>query len=240
MSADVISPISAEKHRHHRDVTGGWLRPAVFGGMDGLVSNFALISGVVGGGAPNTFVVVTGLAGLVAGACSMAVGEYTSVASQTELMQAEIAIEKAELARNPAGELAELKALYRARGLDAETAEKVATQLTAQPEMAWRVHVREELGVDPDDLPSPYVAAASSFCAFAVGAALPILPFLLGASGLLIAAILSVAGLLLAGGMVARLTARPWWTGALRQLLLGGFAAVVTFGIGSLVGTGLS
>src|SRR5437868_738383 len=143
MSADVISPISAEKHRHHRDVTGGWLRPAVFGGVDGLVSNFALISGVVGGGAPNTFVVVTGLAGLVAGAC-------------------------------------------------------------------------------------------------AVGAALPILPFLLGASGLLIAAILSVAGLLLAGGMVARLTARPWWTGALRQLLLGGFAAVVTFGIGSLVGTGLS
>ncbi|MEU8249672.1 VIT1/CCC1 transporter family protein [Nonomuraea sp. NPDC048916] len=240
MSADVLSFPSVEKHRHHRDVTGGWLRPAVFGAMDGLVSNFALISGVVGGGAVNSVIVITGLAGLAAGACSMAAGEYTSVASQTELMRAEIEIEKAELARNPDGELAELTALYNARGLDGETAAKVAQQITAQPELVWRVHVREELGVDPDQLPSPYLAASSSFSAFAAGAAIPVLPFVFGASGLLVAAIVSVLGLVLAGGVVARLTARPWWTGALRQLTLGGFAAVVTFGIGSLVGAGLS
>jgi vacuolar iron transporter family protein len=229
----------SEWHHRHRDVTGGWLRPAVFGAMDGLVSNFALISGVVGGGAGRTVVIVTGLAGLVAGACSMAVGEYTSVASQTELMRAEIEVEKAELARNPEGELAELTALYRTRGVDPETSEKVARQITAQPELAWRVHVREELGVDPDDLPSPYVAALSSFAAFAVGAAVPVLPFLFGASGLLVAALISVLGLLVLGGVVARLTARPWWTGALRQLGLGAFAAAVTFGIGSLVGNTL-
>ncbi|GGT16860.1 membrane protein [Nonomuraea spiralis] len=240
MSADVMSSPAAEKHQHHRDVTGGWLRPAVFGAMDGLVSNFALISGIVGGGASGTVVVVTGLAGLAAGACSMAAGEYTSVASQTELMQAEIAVEKVELARNPEGERAELTALYRARGLDVETAEKVAAQISAQPELAWRVHVREELGVDPDDLPSPYVAALSSFTAFAVGAIIPVLPFVFGASGLLLAAIVSILGLLVAGGIVARLTARPWWAGALRQLILGSFAAAATFGIGSLVGAGLS
>ncbi|MEV0586157.1 VIT1/CCC1 transporter family protein [Nonomuraea sp. NPDC050310] len=227
------------KEHHHRDVTGGWLRPAVFGAMDGLVSNFALISGVVGAGATGTVAVVTGLAGLVAGACSMAVGEYTSVASQTELTKAEIENEKAELARNPEGELAELTALYRGRGLDAETSEKVARQLTAEPEVAWRVHVREELGVDPDDLPSPYLAAGSSFAAFAAGAAVPVLPFALGATGLLVAALASVLGLLLAGGIVARLTARPWWAGALRQLVLGAFAAAVTYGIGSAVGASL-
>ncbi|GLX02558.1 VIT1/CCC1 transporter family protein [Microtetraspora sp. NBRC 16547] len=239
MSVETALP-PVEKHQHHRDVTGGWLRPAVFGAMDGLVSNFALISGVVGGGAPNAIVVVTGLAGLAAGACSMAAGEYTSVASQTELMRAEIDIEKAELERNPDGELAELIALYEARGLDADTAERVARQLTEQPELAWRVHVREELGVDPDDLPSPYVAAFSSFTAFALGAIIPVLPFILGATGLAVAAVVSMLGLLGAGALVARLTARPWWRGALRQLLLGGIAAAATFGIGSLVGAGLS
>ncbi|WP_067177763.1 VIT1/CCC1 transporter family protein [Microtetraspora niveoalba] len=239
MSVDVALP-PVEKHRHHRDVTGGWLRPAVFGAMDGLVSNFALISGVVGGGAPNTIVVVTGLAGLAAGACSMAAGEYTSVASQAELMRAEIDIEKAELERDPEGELAELVALYETRGLDTDTAERVARQLTARPELAWRVHVREELGVDPDDLPSPYVAALSSFTAFALGAVIPVLPFMLGATGLAVAGVISMLGLLGAGAVVARLTARPWWRGALRQLALGGLAAAATFGIGSLVGAGLS
>ncbi|MFI0349107.1 VIT1/CCC1 transporter family protein [Actinomadura sp. 9N407] len=230
----------AEHHRGHRDVTGGWLRPAVFGAMDGLVSNFALISGVVGGGASSATVVITGLAGLAAGACSMAAGEYTSVASQTELMRAEIEVERTELARDPDGELAELTALYRARGLDERTAGSVARQLSERPEVAWRVHVREELGVDPDDLPSPYVAAGSSFTAFALGAIIPVLPFMLGADGLLVAAVASTLALLAAGAVVARLTARPWWRGALRQLVLGGLAAAATFGIGGLVGAGLS
>lgn len=155
MTVGLAEPYSSERHHSHRDVTGGWLRPAVFGAMDGLVSNFALIAGVVGAAGAGRGAVLAGFAGLVAGACSMAAGEYTSVKSQTELMRAEIAVERRELARDPEGEQAELAALYRARGLDAELAERVAAGLSADPEQALRVHVREELGVDPDDLPSP-------------------------------------------------------------------------------------
>lgn len=163
--ADVNEP---EIHHAHRDVTGGWLRPATFGVMDGLVSNFALVAGVVGGGAATHAVVLTGLAGLAAGACSMASGEYISVSSQTELMRAEIGVEQRELRRNPHGELQELTAIFEAKGIRPELAAEVARDLTDDPEVAWRVHVREELGVDPDDLPSPWLAAGSSFVAFAV------------------------------------------------------------------------
>lgn len=146
---------TAEIHHQHRDVTGGWLRPATFGVVDGLVSNFALVAGVVGGGAGTHTVLLTGLAGLTAGACSMATGEFVSVSSQNELAQAEIAREQHELATNPAGELRELTLAYQAKGVRQELAEEVARALTAEPDVAWRVHVREELGVDPDDLPSP-------------------------------------------------------------------------------------
>lgn len=231
---------SPEIHHEHRDVNGGWLRPATFGVMDGLVSNVALVAGVVGGGATGTAVVLTGLAGLVAGACSMATGEYTSVASQTELTRAEIAIEKRELRSNPEGELQELIEMYEQKGLRRELAVEVATELTADPDVAWRVHVREELGVDPDDLPSAWVAAGSSFAAFSVGAFLPVLPFLLGATSVLPALALSGAALFLTGALVARLTGRPLWVGGGRQLGLGALAAAVTFGVGLLVGTGLS
>lgn len=240
MTVELSAPYSPEHHRHHRDVTGGWLRPAVFGAMDGLVSNFALIAGVVGAAGAGRGALLAGFAGLVAGACSMAAGEYTSVRSQTELMRAEIAVERLELARNPEGELNELAALYRARGLDAELATRVATKLSADPEQALRVHVREELGVDPDDLPSPYVAALSSFCAFAAGALVPLVPFLFGASGLVVALVLSLLGLFIFGAAVARMTARPWWLGGLRQLALGTAAACVTFGLGHLLGITLA
>jgi vacuolar iron transporter family protein len=208
--------------------------------MDGLVSNFALISGVVGAGAPATMVVVTGLAGLAAGASSMAAGEYVSVASQAELMGAEIGVERRELARNPAGERHELALLYQARGLDRSLAEQVAEQLSRDPEVAWRIHVREELGVDPDDLPSPRVAAASSFAAFSMGALLPLLPFLLGLHSLGTTVAVSAVGLFVSGAVVARLTTMSAWYGGLRQLLLGAAAALVTFGIGWLVGTNLA
>ncbi|HEY5836977.1 MAG TPA: VIT1/CCC1 transporter family protein [Streptomyces sp.] len=228
-----------EIHRHHRDVTGGWLRPAVFGVMDGLVSNAALIAGVVGGGAPASATAVAGLAGLVAGACSMATGEYTSVASQSELVHAEIAVERAELAKHPEDEQRELALLFQTRGLDAELAAEVAERLHRDPDVAWRVHVREELGVDPDDLPSPWVAAGSSFLAFALGALIPLLPFLLGRASLGAALTLSVIALFVAGAAVARLTGRSVWFGGGRQLVLGAAAAVVTFGVGSVVGTGL-
>jgi VIT1/CCC1 family predicted Fe2+/Mn2+ transporter len=239
MTADVAeSP--AELHHSHRDVTGGWLRPATFGVMDGLVSNFALVAGVVGGGASSKVVIVTGLAGLVAGACSMASGEFTSVSSQTELMKAEIEVERRELAKHPEEELKELTMMYEAKGLRPELAAQVARELTADPAVALDVHVREELGVDPNDLPSPWVAAGSSFAAFAFGAVIPLLPFLFGASSVLPALLLSVIGLVVTGGIVARITARPFWYGGGRQLLLGGISAAVTYAIGLLVGTGLS
>ncbi|MFB4263586.1 VIT1/CCC1 transporter family protein [Nonomuraea sp. GTA35] len=240
MTIELVRPESPEQHHSHRDVTGGWLRPAVFGAMDGLVSNFALIAGVVGAAGAGQGAVLAGFAGLIAGACSMAAGEYTSVKSQTELMRAEIAVERRELARNPAGEQAELAALYRSRGLDPELAERVAAGLSADPEQALRVHVREELGVDVDDLPSPYVAAASSFGAFAAGALVPLAPFLFGASGLMVAVVLSVVALFGFGAAVAVMTARPWWLGGLRQLALGVGAATVTFGLGHLLGVTVS
>ncbi|MCF6474580.1 hypothetical protein FAF44_40290 [Nonomuraea sp. MG754425] len=240
MTIELVRPESPEQHHSHRDVTGGWLRPAVFGAMDGLVSNFALIAGVVGAAGAGQGAVLAGFAGLIAGACSMAAGEYTSVKSQTELMRAEIAVERRELARNPEGERAELAALYRARGLDPELAERVADGLSADPEQALRVHVREELGVDPDDLPSPYLAAASSFGAFAVGALVPLAPFLFGASGIMVALVLSVVALFGFGAAVAAMTARPWWLGGLRQLALGVGAATVTYGLGHLLGVSLS
>jgi vacuolar iron transporter family protein len=229
-----------ELHHSHRDVTGGWLRPATFGVMDGLVSNFALVAGVLGGGAAGKVVIMTGLAGLVAGACSMAAGEFTSVSSQTELMRAEIDVERAELKAHPEEEMKELALMYEAKGLRPALAAEVARELSSNPDIALDVHVREELGVDPNDLPSPWIAAGSSFAAFALGALVPLLPFLFGATSVLPALLLSVLGLLVTGGVVARITARPFWYGGGRQLLLGGLSAAVTFAIGLLVGTGLS
>jgi vacuolar iron transporter family protein len=230
----------AELHQHHRDVSGGWLRPASFGIMDGLVSNLALVTGVVGSGASTHTVVITGLAGLVAGACSMAVGEFTSVSSQAELMAAEIAVERRELKRNPAGEEQELAHIFERKGISPTLAGEVARELSANHEEAWRTHVREELGVDPDDLPSPWVAAGASFLSFAVGALLPLLPFLLGATTVLPALLVAVFALFGTGGVIARLTARPIWFGGGRQLLLGALSAAVTYSVGVLVGTGLA
>jgi VIT1/CCC1 family predicted Fe2+/Mn2+ transporter len=229
-----------EIHHAHRDVTGGWVRPATFGAMDGLVSNFALVAGVMGGGASGQAVVLTGMAGLVAGACSMAVGEFTSVSSQAELTQAEIETEQRELIANPHEELKELTQVYEAKGLSTALAADVARELSRGSDTAWRVHVREELGIDPDDLPSPWVAAGSSFVAFAFGALVPMLPLIVGAPSIMTVAAVSALGLFGSGAVIARLTARPSWFGGARQLLLGGLTAAVTYGIGMLVGTGLA
>lgn len=235
------APYAGPEHHHeHRDVTGGWLRPAVFGVMDGLVSNTALVAGVAGGGASSDTVLLAGLAGLAAGAFSMATGEYVSVASQTELTRAEIEIEKREIARVPAAEQAELAAIYRSRGVDEATAAEVARQLSRDPELVWRVHAREELGVDPDDLPSPWTAAGSSFVAFVVGALVPVLPYLLGADSLLVTVVLGLLALFVAGAFVSRFTDRGVLYSGGRQLLLGGAAAGLTYAVGSLVGTGIS
>ncbi|NJQ02457.1 VIT1/CCC1 transporter family protein [Streptomyces zingiberis] len=235
---DAHRPHEAHRDNHtHRDVNGGWLRPAVFGAMDGLVSNLALITGVAGGDVATRTIVITGLAGLAAGAFSMAAGEYTSVASQRELVLAELEVERDEIRRNPREEQEELAALYVSRGVEPELAREVARQLSRDPDQALEIHVREELGVDPAELPSPAVAAVSSFGAFAVGAVLPVLPFLLGAERLWPAVLTALAGLFLCGAVVAKVTARSWWYSGLRQLLLGGAAAALTYGLGSVLGT---
>lgn len=224
---------------HHRDVSGGPLRAGVFGAMDGLVSNFSLVAGVMGAGLATKTVILTGLAGLAAGAFSMAAGEYTSVVSQAEAMEAEIEKEKRELARNPAGEAAELAEIYRGYGMSPEVAQTAAEQITANPDTNWRVHAREEMGIDPDDLPSPYVAAGSSFLFFTLGALLPLIPLFLGFGSVWAVAIVAALGLFGSGAIVARLTTRSAWFGGMRQLLLGLAAAAATYGFGALVGGGL-
>lgn len=227
----------------HPDVTGGWLRPAVFGAMDGLVSNVALIAGMAGGTrhlGDASAVVLAGIAGLVGGAFSMATGEYVSVASQSEAAQREIARERVEILRNPAGEAAELARTYVANGLDPLLADEVARQIHADVDNAVAVHVREELGVDPYDLPSPRLAAASSFAAFAVGAFVPLLPYLLGSTTLLPAAVLTLVALFACGAVVARVTVRPWWYGGARQVLMGAGSAAVTYTLGLLIGSAVT
>ncbi|MBB2912919.1 VIT1/CCC1 family predicted Fe2+/Mn2+ transporter [Streptosporangium becharense] len=230
----------AEIHHQHRDVNGGWLRPSVFGAMDGLVSNFALIAGVAGGTDSTKVVVLAGVAGLAAGAFSMAGGEYVSVASQRELALAEIDVERRELERHPDAEQQELAQLYEARGVEPAVAAEVARQISRDPAKALEVHTEAELGVTPRDLPSPRTAAFSSFLSFSVGAILPLLPYLLGVTSLVASAVLSCLSLFGAGALVSRVTARSWWYSGLRQLLVGVVAAGLTFALGNLLGgTGL-
>ena len=220
----------------HRDVAGGWLRPAVFGAMDGLVTNVSLIAGVGGGGGSQHAIVLTGLAGLAAGAFSMAAGEFVSVSSQNELVQAEVDKERQELAHNADAEQAELVGMLRRRGISAATARLAAAEISAHPDKALAVHTLEELGVNSADLPSPYVAAGASLVSFAVGALIPLLPYALGADSLWLALALAAIAAIAGGGMVARLTGRPFWRGALRQLVLGALAAGITYLIGLAVG----
>jgi vacuolar iron transporter family protein len=236
LKADSQGQSQSHADHHHQDVTGGWLRPAVFGAMDGLVSNFALIAGVAGGQASQQVVLLAGLAGLAAGAFSMAAGEYISVASQSELAQAEIEVERRELARYPEAEREELAQVFADRGVDPDLAAEVARQLSRDPEDALEAHAVTELGVTPGDLPSPLLAAGSSFLSFAVGAVLPVLPYLFGTGSLWPAAVIAALGLFLAGALVSRVTARPWWFSGLRQLTLGAAAAAITYGVGALIG----
>jgi len=239
MTTESLSPDVPKIQHEHPDVTGGWLRPAVFGAMDGLVSNLALIAGVAGGTRDHTgstAVVLAGLAGLAAGAFSMAAGEYTSVASQSEAAQREIDKERREIIANPVAETDELARMYVEKGLDPELAREVARQIHADVDNAVTVHAREELGVDPDDLASPMTAAVSSFLSFAVGALIPVLPYLLGAGSLLPGLLVTLLALFLCGAVVTQVTSRSWWYGGLRQTVLGAAAAGLTYLFGSLVG----
>src|SRR6202030_2372249 len=183
MAPENRSRADAQGHEgghHHRDVSGGWLRPAVFGAMDGLVTNVSLIAGVSGGRLGSHTIVVTGLAGLAAGACSMAAGEFVSVSSQNELIQSEVDKERLELEHTAAAEQAELATMLRARGVSHATARQAAAEISANPEKALAVHALEELGVDHTELPSPIVAAGASLASFAAGAVIPLLPYLAG------------------------------------------------------------
>jgi VIT1/CCC1 family predicted Fe2+/Mn2+ transporter len=235
------APLAAEAHEHsHADVSGGWLRAAVFGAMDGLVTNTALVAGVGGGGAAPRAIVLAGVASLVAGAISMALGEYTSVKTQNEQLDHEVEKERRELERNPEGELAELIEMLRVRGVEDGLAHDVAVQLSRDPATALRLHVVAELGLNPEDKPSPRVAAVSSFLTFATGALIPLLPYLLGVSLLWAALLCGGLGLLAAGALSARFTPRQGWYAGLRQLLFGAAAAGITYAVGSLIGVAIA
>jgi VIT1/CCC1 family predicted Fe2+/Mn2+ transporter len=231
--------ISAWSHRH-RDVSGGWLRPTVFGAVDGLVTNAALIAGVGGGGVASHEIVLTGFAGLVAGAFSMGTGEYVSVTNQNELVQAEVALERRMHAEFPEIEQAELADTFRGYGADAQTAARMAAAVSRDPERALQVHTRQELGVDWQELPSAVLAGCASLVAFSIGALVPLMPYLLGLSDLLVPLLVTALALVAGGMVVGRLTGRPLIYSGLRQLALGSVAVAVTFGIGRLIGSPIS
>lgn len=225
---------------HHGDVSGGWLRAAVFGAMDGLVTNISLIAGVSGGGVDRNAIVLTGAAGLVAGAVSMALGEYSSVRTQNEQLDAEVAKERRELRLHGAAEQRELVLLLRRAGLSPDLSERIATEAATKPDLQLRLHALTELGVVPDEKPSPWTAAASSFVCFAIGALIPLLSFLLGSDELWLGLAIGGIGLFIAGALASRATAGRWWAGGFRQLTLGAAAAGITYLVGTLVGTTVS
>jgi VIT1/CCC1 family predicted Fe2+/Mn2+ transporter len=222
-------------HRH-RDVSGGSLRPTVFGAVDGLVTNASLIAGVGGGGVSARTIILTGVAALVAGAFSMGTGEYIAVTNQNELVQSEVSLERTMLARFPAAEEAELAEYFCGYGADPGTAARMAAAVSKDPDTALRLHTREELGLDPAELPSAVLAGVASLFAFSLGALVPLLPYLLGWPVLAASLGITAVALITGGMVVGRLTGRPVLRSGLRQLLLGAVAVAITFGVGSLIG----
>jgi vacuolar iron transporter family protein len=226
----------------HRGGLGGNLRASVFGVSDGLVSNASLVLGVAGAGAASGYVLLTGTAGMLAGALSMAAGEYVSVRSQREMYEYQIALEREEVAEYPEEEAEELALIYEARGLELQQARGVSRALLAHPEQALDVLAREELGLNPDDLGSPWGAATSSFISFAVGATVPLLPFFARASGtfaLVVTAVLTCVTLFGVGLTLSLFTGRDALKGALRMVLIGAGAGVVSFLVGRAVGVAI-
>jgi VIT1/CCC1 family predicted Fe2+/Mn2+ transporter len=182
--------------------------------------------------------VLTGVAGLIAGAVSMSLGEYTSVKTQNEQLDLEVAKERQELQRNAEGELVELTRMLPSRGVEPPLAREVAEQLSRDPEVALRLHIVAEIGLSPEDKPSPRLAAGSSLLTFAIGALFPLLPYLFGVSLLWVSLLCGGVGLMAAGALSSRFTPRPWWYAGLRQLLFGGIAAGITYLIGLAIGVG--
>ena len=203
-----LAALGAGWSHRHRDVSGGWLRPTVFGAVDGLVTNASLISGLGGGGVSAHTVVLTGVASLVAGAFSMGTGEFISVTNQNELVGAEVLLEQQMLTRFPAAEEEELAGYFRDYGADPQTAARMAAAVSRDPDIALQIHTRQELGVDPQELPSPLLAGVSSLFAFSAGAVIPLLPYLFGASSLALTLALTAVALT-AGGMAVGRLHRP-------------------------------
>lgn len=218
----------------------GALRAGVLGINDGLVSNLSLVMGVAGGISDSTLVLLAGLAGLVAGALSMAAGEYISVASQREFYSNLVRWERAELILWPKEEETELAKIFQQKGLEEHEAKLVAARIMSEPEAALDVHVREELGIDPDDLGgSPWTAAISSFISFAIGALMPIIPFIFGGEGtggIAIGAAISAVSLIIVGGGLGWITGIGITKAALRMLLIGTAAAAITYAVGAVIG----
>jgi VIT1/CCC1 family predicted Fe2+/Mn2+ transporter len=223
---------------HHRAVSGGAARAAVFGISDGLVSNVGLILGVAGADAAAGVVRVAGLAGLIAGAISMAAGEYNSMRVQAELLERELDMERRELHRNPHVETVELALIYQSRGMDPDRARELAEATMQDPDQALQAHAREELGIDPDELGSPVAAATSSLVAFSVGALVPLVPWLFGGGTAATVASLALAlvAAAIVGTIVSRFTEKHRGATVLRQIAFTAVPAAITYAIGSAVG----
>jgi len=237
-----VMPEPPPAEHHHRDVQGGAARAGVFGVSDGLVSNVSLILGVAGAAPAPGVVRLAGLAGLIAGAVSMAAGEYVSMRAQAELLERELEMERIELRRNPHHEVAELSQIYASRGIDPDRARAMAQDVMRDPELALEAHAREELGIDPSSLGSPVGAAVSSFASFTAGALLPLLPWFVatGTAAVVASVILAALGAIALGVALARFTGRSAVKSAARQVAIAGGAAGVTFLVGNLVGVGVS
>ena len=238
-----VNAVGGGIERRHRGLSGGGnLRAAVFGINDGLVSNASLIFGVAGASSDAAVVLLTGVAGLAAGAFAMAAGEFVSVRSQRELFEYQIGLERDELEEYPDAEAQELALIYRAKGLSAVEADRVARQLISDPEHALDTLAREELGLNPDELGSPWGAAISSLLSFAVGAAIPLLPVVFGAGerALPLSALLTAMALFAVGATLSLFTGRGALFSGARMMLLGSLAAAVTFGIGRMFGVSIT
>jgi len=239
-AAGVQSIVKAE--RWHSQGYGGSLRAAVFGVNDGLISNFGLVMGIAGTNAEPRFVLLAGVAGLLAGAFSMAAGEYVSVRSQRELYEQQLALEAQELEASPEEEHEELALIYQAKGVPGDQAYKLASQILSNPETAIQTLAREELGLDPESLGSPWSAALSSFIAFGIGAVIPVLPYFLlrSSTALYVSAAVCGISLFAVGAAISIFTGRSLAYSGFRMVGIGALAAVVTFGIGRLVGVSVA
>ena len=228
--------------RWHRTGQSGTLRAVIFGVSDGLVSNTSLVMGITGASTDPHFILLSGIAGLLAGSFSMAAGEYISMQSQRELYERQIALERAEMEAMPDEEQAELAAIYRTKGFTEEEANRVAARLFHDKEAALDTLIREELGLDPDQLGSPWGAAFGSLIAFALGAAVPVLPYLVasGAVAFAVSIILSLAAMFLVGTAISLLTGRSALFSGARQVGIGALAAAVTFLVGRLIGVAVA